>query len=286
MKKLLCLLMAMLVLFSFAACGGEGETKDKDSAGSKAPTGEVTVKFDAESYTVGVEEYITLKDHVTVSPADTTLKFDCTDITVAEIFSASKGEFKGAKTGEVTVTVTAGNATATCKLIVAGLGTIVHRDGNEGGITNKRWGAVERPDDDKAYVVVIPKNLAAGTDMSKIVTLAVGDKLADGSSVVAANGYYVAKTGDTGNYTFENVPEGDYVGLIISGMDYTTKKSYDKATAVATFKASTMAKYFTDAEIDNFVELFYNREFYVSELTVTANQKTIFGHCFEPDMEQ
>ena len=284
MKKLLCLLMAMFVLFSFAACGGgEGESKDQSEASSQTPAGNATVKFDAESYTVGIEECITLKDHIVVEPADTAVKFSCTDETVVEVFSDSIGEFMGLKTGEVTVTVTAGEATATCKLIVAGMGTIVHSDGNEGGITNRRWKAVERPNDDKAYVVVIPKNLAAGTDMSKIVNLEVGEKLADGSSIVAVNGYYIAKTGSTGNYTFENVPEGEYVGLIISGMDYTRNIRYDMATSVAEFKATAIARYFTDAEITSFVEKFYDREFYVNEFTVSANQKTVFGHFFEPD---
>ncbi len=131
--------MAMFVLFSLAACGGEGESKDKTDAGSKAHAGNDTVKFDAEIYTVGVEEYITLKDHIVVEPADTAVKFSCSDETVVEVFSASKGEFMGVKTGEVTVT--AGEATATCKLVVAGMGTIVHCDGNYGGITNRLFSA-------------------------------------------------------------------------------------------------------------------------------------------------
>ncbi len=291
MKKLLCLLMSVLVLFAFAACGGSEDTGSTPDNGSQdATTGAVTsIKFDAESYTIGVEEYIELKDHITVEPAGAAVKFSCSDETVAEVYSESKGELCGVKSGEVTITAASadGKITATCKLVVAGMGTIVARDNNEGGITNKRWGAVERPDDSEAYIVIIPKGLS-GADMSKAVDYIAnaGEKATDGSCAVAVNGYYIAKTGDTGNYALENVPEGDYIGIIISSMDYTSRKTYSEADALATFKASAMGSYFSDAEAGQFVGKFYNREFHVGELSVTANTKTVFGYDFEPDLHQ
>ncbi len=289
MKKLLCLLMAVLVLFAFAACGSDSDG-DTNSGSQADATGEATaITFDAESYTVEVGEYITLKEKITVTPAGATVKFSCSDESVAEVYSATNGEFFGAKSGEVTVTVASadGKVTATCKLVVAGIGTIVGRDDdtNVGGITNKRWGAVERPDDSDAYIVVLPKGLS-GADMSKAVNLEAGEKASDGSCAVAVNGYYIAKTGDTGNYTLEDIPEGDYVGIIISSMDYTSKKQYDVNTALSTFKASAIGSYFTDAEASDFVQKFFNREFYVGEFSVTANTKTVFGYDFEPDLHQ
>ncbi len=288
MKKLLCLLMAMLVVFAFAACGGDNTDSNPAGSDDGAVVAATSIKFDAESYTVGVEEYIELKDHITVEPAGATaeIKFSCSDETIAEVYSATRGEFYGLKSGEVTVTATAGKLTATCKLIVAGVGNIVARDNNVGGITNKRWGAVEYIEDTNAYIIIISKGLT-GADMSKAVNYAdnAGEKAIDGSCAVAVNGYYIAKTGDTGNYKLENVPEGEYVGIIISSADYTSKKAYDKATALSTFKASAIASYFTDSEADSFVEKFFNREFYVGELTVTANTNTVFGNDFKPDLQ-
>ena len=288
MKKLLCLLMSVLVLFAFAACGSS-ESGDDTSSDAGATGAATAITFDAESYTVEVGEYITLKENITVTPEGADVKFSCSDDTVAELYSATNGEFYGAKSGEVTVTAASsdGKVTATCKLVVAGIGTIVGRDDdtNVGGITNKRWGAVERPDDSEAYIVIVPKGLS-GADMSKAVALEAGEKAADGSCAVAVNGYYIAKTGDTGNYTLEDIPEGDYVGIIISSMDYTTRKQYDVNTALSTFKASAMGSYFTDAEASEFVQKFFNREFYVGEFTVTANTKTVFGYDFEPDLHQ
>ena len=289
MKKLLCLLMAVALVFAFAACGGNNEGNTNSTASNAAPAGATSIKFDAESYTVGVEEYIEFKNHVTVEPAGAEIKFSCSDETIAEVYSATKGEFFGAKSGEVTVTASSadGKVTATAKLVVAGVGTVVARDNNVGGITNKRWGAVERPDDADAYVIILPKSLS-GADMSKAVEYAAnaGEKGSDGSCAVAVNGYYIAKTGDTGNYKLENVPEGEYIGIIISSMDYTSRKQYSEADALATFKASAMGKYFSDAEAGQLVAKFFNREFYVGELTVTANTNTVFGYDFEPDLHQ
>ena len=71
MKKLLCLMLTLTLLFSFAACGGS------DSDGQTGTDGtDATVKFNAENYTVLVTvdestKYITFKDKVTVTPADT-----------------------------------------------------------------------------------------------------------------------------------------------------------------------------------------------------------------------
>ncbi len=289
MKKLLCLLMAVALIFAFAACGGSDDKTDASKpAGDTAATAVTSIKFDAESYNVGVDDYLMISEHVTVEPTGAKVVYSSSDETIAEL-SSVKGEFYGVKSGEVTITAKSedGKVSATCKLIVAGLGTVVARDNNVGGITNKRWGAVERPDDADAYVIIVPKNLA-DADMSKAVdyVASAGEKGSDGSCAVAVNGYYIAKTGDTGNYKLENVPEGDYVGIIISSMDYTAKKSYDKAEAVKTFKASAMAKYFNDTQIDSFVGNFFNREFYVGEFTVAANTNTVFGYDFEPDLHQ
>lgn len=289
MKKLLSLVLSVVLLLSFAACGGDSDNKTDGSDASKGSAAGVTsIKFDKDSYTVEVEGYITLSEFVTVEPAGSALKFSSSDESIAEVTSSKKGEFMGVKTGEVTVTAASedGSVSATCKLVVAGLGTVVARNGTEGGITHKRWGAVERPDDANAKIVVVPKELAAGTDMSKAVSFDYGEPAADGSCAVSYEGYYVAKTGDTGNYELKGVPEGDYVGLIVCSRDYTANKTYSKDTALATFKSSAIAKYFTDAEINTIVSSIYQLEFYVGEFSVKANEITVFGHDFAPDIAE
>lgn len=287
MKKLLCLLMAMLVVLSFAACGGDDKGDTNSSAANAAAT---SIKFDAESYEVGVDAYLMISEHVTVEPAGAKVIYESSDEEIAELVSV-KGEFYGVKSGEVTVTAKSedGKVVATAKLVVQGFGTIVARDEDTkvGGITNKRWGAPENPDDDNAYIIIIPKGLS-GADMSKAVDYVnnAGEKAADGSCAVAVNGYYIAKTGNTGNYKLENVPEGDYVGIIISSKDYTDRKSYDINTSLYNFKSSAIGSYFSEAETNELVQQFFNREFYVGEFSVSANTKTIFGHDFKPDEQQ
>ncbi len=286
MKKLLCLLMAVALVFSFAACGGDGDSTD---TGSKAPAGATKITFDDATYTVGVEEYIMFSEHVTVEPAGSKIVYSCSDTSIAELATPSRGEFMGIKTGTVTVTAASedGKVTATCTLNVAGMGTVVAYDEESkvGGITNKRWGAVERPNDDNAFIAIIPKGLT-GADMSNIVSMDAGDEIPEDSShALAVNGYFVARTGDKGNYVLENVPEGEYIGIIISSMDYTRNKTYDKDAVLAAFKATAIASYFTDAQASEFVSNFYEHEFYVGELKVEANTTTIFGKDFQPDLD-
>lgn len=295
MKKFLCLMLTLLLLFSFAACGEEGGSNG-DGQANNTDGSNVTVKFNAENYTVMVSsdestKYITFKDKVTVSPADTKLVYSSSDEEIASLFTPSTGEFMGVKSGEVTITAKTedGKASATCKLTVVCMGTVVGREGSEGGVINKYWGAVEEPDDTEAKILIINKNLPDGTDMSSAVTLDYGEVADDKSAAAAyANmGYFVAKTGESEiGYNIKRVPEGEYVGLIVSSRDYTMYKTYNKADSIAKFKATAIAKYFTDAEIENLVNNFWNREFYVGEFTVKAAETTVFGHKFIPDSEQ
>ncbi len=284
MKKLLCLLMAVVLVFAFAACGGDKGDGDGANAGA---TNATAIVFDAESYSVGVDGYITISDHVTVTPAGAKVVYSSSDETIAEL-SSVKGEFYGVKGGEVTVTAKSedGKVVATCKLVVEGKGNVIGRDDetNVGGITNKRYGHVERPDDNDAIIILINTAIANndGADMSNAVALNYGEVAQDGSAAAYYDGYYIAKTGGTGNYKLENIPEGKYDGIIISSQEY-SQKLYDVATSVAAFKATAMAKYFTDAEINTMVGAFFNREFYVQEVEVKANENTVFGYDFAID---
>lgn len=287
MKKLLCLVLTLVMIFCFAACGG-----NTDGDGASA---EVKVEFKAEKYTVEVGGYITFSELLTVTPADTQLTYTASDTTIASLFTPSKGEFEGLKAGEVTITAATkdGKASDTCTLTVIGMGKVVGRGVDEagltiGGIANKYFAAVETPDDYDARIILISKNIAEGTDMTEAVNLNYGEAGEDGSgSASYANStYFVARTGTNANYEFDKVPEGEYVGLIISSFDYTTFKTYDQESSVAKFKNTAIAKYFTDEEIGTLVSKFYNREFFVDEVTVKATETTVFGHIFKPGDEQ
>ncbi len=286
MKKLLCLILAVVLLLGFAACGGSSE----DGEGGNTADVAVKVEFKAEKYTVDVGDYITFSNLVTVTPEGTELTYTSSDSEIAAIFTPSKGEFEGVAAGEVTITAATkdGKASATCTLSVVGMGTVVGRKDNVGGVINKYYGAVEEPDDTEAKIIIINKNIPEGTDMTNAVTLNYGEVTDSGSAAASyANmNYFVAKTGDPDKcYEFAKVPVGDYVGIIISSRDYTMFKSYDKSEALAEFKSSAIGKYFTDDEAADLVEQFWNREFYIDEFSVVAQETTIFGHKFTPDAE-
>ena len=288
MKKFLCLVLTLAMIFCFAACGG-----NTDGDGASA---DVKIEFKAEKYTVEVGDYIIFSELLTVTPAGTKLTYTSSDSSIASLFTPSKGEFEGLKAGEVTITAATkdGKASDTCTLTVVGMGTVVGRSVDEatgatiGGIANKYFTQIETPDDYDARIIIISKNIAEGTDMTDAVNLNYGEPGEDGSAAAAyANSsYFVARTGTNANYTLEKVPAGEYVGLIISSFDYKYHKDYDQDSSVAKFKNTAIAKYFTDEEIETLVSKFYDREFFVDELTVTAMEETVFGHIFKPGDEK
>lgn len=289
MKKLIALAVCALMIFSLAACGSKDNSSSSDQAStaSSAAASVKSLKFDAEKYDVRVDGYSQLSDHLTVDPAGAKVTYSVSDESVATI--SNKGEIYGAKEGTVTVTATSedGSVSATCTVAVVGFGTIVARneENGEGGITTKRIGAPEAPDDSEAIVIIISKDLAAGTDMTGAVEFDYGVRNSEGYFGKAFDGYYVVKNNDKCNFKLTDVPAGDYVGLIVCSRDYTSAKNYSGRDVAAELKASAFGKYFTDAELTKLAsnKIIANREYWVGELTVKANETTAFGHSFAID---
>jgi hypothetical protein len=67
--------------------------------------------------------------------------------------------------------------------------------------------------------------------------------------------------------------------------DYTNYKTYDNSTIAANLKASALAGVLSDAEIDAIAARpeIQSREFVVKELSVKAEETTVFGHDFRID---
>lgn len=292
MKKILCLILALAFLFCFAACGSKkasSDAKTESKSGTESTDASVKITaivFDAENYDVAVDGDFDLSAHITVTPADGKAIFSIDDTNIATV--TKKGIVTGGGSGTATVTAASedGSVTATCKITVSGAGKIVARDTvtMEGGITNKRFGYVESSDDTDAYVVIVSKSIA-GTSMPGAASLDIGD---NGAKSFA--GYYVAKTNERGEYSFEGVPEGDYIGIIFSSKDYTANKDYSSVDTKADIKATALGKIMTSADIDAMVDklmslnnMNFKHEFHVAEFSVKANQSTVFGCDFRID---
>lgn len=291
MKKILALAVCAIMVFALAACGDKGSDSSSTDTGSTASSASAvsasSIKFDAEKYNVRVDGYNQISDHLTVEPSDAKVVYSVSDESVATV--SKKGEVYGVKEGSVTVTAASedGSVTATCTVNVVGFGTVVARneETGEGGITNKRIGAPEAPDDSGAIVLIISKDLAAGTDMTGAVALDYGERSADGFYGKAYDGYYVAKNNDKCNFKLTDVPAGDYVGLIICSKDYSTAKSYAGIDLAADLKASAIGKYFTDAEIAKLASntSLVKHEYWIGNLTVKPNEVSTFGYNFSID---
>jgi hypothetical protein len=283
MKKILSLILAIAMLFCFAACGGS----DSTDSSAEGTTGATSIKFSAESYEVRVNGYKMVSDGIVIEPAGAKVVYESSDNDVATI--SKKGEVNGLKEGTVTITAKSedGKVSATCTVVVKGFGSIVARDAKtgEGGITQKRYNAPEAPDDTNAIIVIISKNVDKSADKTIVTTLDYGTRNEDGYYNMSGEGFYVTRNNDKGNYLLEDVPTGEYVGLIICSKDYTNYKSYDNSTIASTLKASKLSEVLSDAEIEAIAGCapIQSREFYVSEFSVEAEQTTVFGHAFRID---
>ncbi len=284
MKKILSLILAVAMLFCFAACGGSDST---ESSASEGATGATSIKFSAESYEVRVNGYKMISDGIVIEPAGAKVVYESSDTDVATI--SKKGEVNGLKEGTVTITAKSedGKVTATCTVVVKGFGSIVARDAKtgEGGITQKRYNAPEAPDDTNAIIVIISKNIDKSIEKDAVTSLNYGTRNEDGYYIVSGEGFYVTRNNDKGNYLLEDVPVGEYVGLIICSKDYTNFKSYDNSTIAPTLKASKLNEVLSEAEIEAIAgcSAIQSREFFVSELSVKAEETTVFGHAFRID---
>ncbi len=283
MKKIFCLILSFVMLFSFAACGS-GST---DSNASDGATGATSIKFSKETYEVNVGDYNMISDGIVIEPAGAKVVYEVSDTEVATI--SKKGEVNGLKEGTVTVTAKSedGKVTATCTVVVKGFGSIVARDPvtGEGGITMKRYRLPEAPDDTNAIIVVISKTIDKSIDKTAIKTLDFGAKNEDGYYITSGEGFYVTRNNDKGNYLLQNVPSGDYVGLIICSKDYTDNKTYDNSTIADTLKASKLSEVLSAEEIEAIAGCapIQSREFVVKEFTVNAQETIVFGHAFNVD---
>jgi hypothetical protein len=228
-----------------------------------------------------------VSEGIVVEPAGAKVLYEISDTDIATI--SKKGEVNGLKVGTVTVTAKSedGKVTATCTVVVKGFGSVVARDTEtgEGGITMKRYLLPEAPDDTNAIIVVVSKNIDKSVDKTAIKTLDFGARNEDGYYVTAGEGFYVARNNDKGNYLLENVPAGDYVGLIICSKDYTDNKTYDNSTIASTLAQSKLGEVLSAEEIEAIAACapIQSREFVVKEFTVNPQETTVFGHAFNVD---
>ncbi len=283
MKKLFSLVLAIAMLFCFAACNGGSTGSTDDTNGEINAT---SIKFAKEVYDVGVDSFVSVSKDIVIEPAGAKVDYEISDTTVATVNKG--GEVSGLKEGTVTVTAKSkdGKVSATATVNVKGFGTVSsHNEDDTGnGITAKRAVSVERNPDKDAIIVLVSKNVDKNIDKTIIKTLDYGTENSEGQFINSGDGFYVIKNNSVAKYIVKNVPAGEYVGLIIcSNSEYEGYKTYDNSTIASRLKNSPLGGCLTDDEINAIAgcQAIKNREFVVKELVVKTNEHTVFAHEFE-----
>lgn len=307
MKKILCLLLCFVMVFALVACGS-GDNGDASTNGEDVVTA-TSLKFKSNNYTIAVDELKDLSKELVVEPSDAKVTFATSDVKIAAV-NKVKGDVCGNTKGEVTLTATSGSLKAECKIKVTVYGTVMANP--DKGVYFKPIGTTGDNPDGDALVVIIPKDLPEGTDMSKAVIEQYYEKSSDGKyhtyptkgfkkdsknryQTISYNGYFVARVNSAdrnagekvANYKIENVPSGEYYGLIVCGypydMKFPGKKNYDARDVLAEFSATEFAKFFSEVEINEIVKALKYKEYYVGELTVEEGKTTLFDAAFRID---
>ena len=191
MKKLLALLMALAMVFSFAACGGEDEETSSDNASTSENKDEVTVSGENESDTTEDNyEYPENPENPVIRISTTTSVNDSGLLPYLLPYFESKTGFtvevQSAGTGAAIQKAKDGNA----DLI------LVHSKASEEEFVNDGYGVERIPFMYNYFVVVGPKDDPAGIKGSANAAEAF-------SKIKANESYFVSRGDDSGTHKAE-----------------------------------------------------------------------------------
>ena len=292
MKKLLCLAMCFLMLFSFVACGGSGNDTDADANnGGSTGIAATSIKFAKTDYSVGIGEEIDLSSEITVEPKDADVVFSVSNDDYAVV--SGKGVVSGEGVGKVTLTAASkdGSVKATCKVDVYGFGSISctgesSPNLNDNKIVCKRPGTPEFTHDGGAIIILVSKKATPDTDYANLINLK------SGAFSENYDGYHIAQSAD-GNcsYKLENIPTGDYYGIIISRFEYKTligraksRVDYYKTRNIPDqLKAKGLGSVLSDDAMNAIATIAKENEFCVKEITIEHEVDKTFAALFYAD---
>ncbi len=289
MKKLLCLAMCFLMLFSFVACGGGSDKDTEVGAGNGGSTGvaATSIKFAKTAYSVGIGKEIDLSSEITVEPKGADVVFSVSNDDCAVV--SGKGVVSGEGIGKVTLTAASndGKVKATCEVDVHGFGSISCKNTtNDNKIVCKRPGTPEFTLDGGALIILISKKATPETDYSNLINLKSGQFSEN------YDGYHIAQTAEgNSEYTLENIPTGDYYGIIVSYYDYgllmknaaARVEYYNNRNIPEQLKAKGLANVLSEEAINKIATIAAKREYCVKEITIEHEKDKTFAALFYSD---
>jgi uncharacterized protein YcfL len=208
LTKLLSAILALcLVLTLFVACSSD----PTNNVNQGQQTGKVNNIFLSKSeLTLGVGETTNLIATVSPGNVETTLMWSSSDDSVAEV--SNQGEVTAKSEGDAVIKVEAPNGVlAVCNV------TVKIKTGKvTGTVTYKYNNYVGNKADTGALVILVSKSVTS-----------LPDSLGLGMISELPEGCYGKKVDGSGNYTFDNVPTGEYYLIIISA---NTNENMDRVT--------------------------------------------------------
>lgn len=229
----------------------------------------VSIVLNPTSAVVNIGETAALSVTVTPASKQNSVKWSSLDPNIATV---SGGLVTGVSTGTTTIVAEVGSVKATC--IVQVNQTYGSVTGNVTYFYNKYQG--NKPDTG-TRVFLISKTGSA-KEMPVMDSYVVWD-MENLMKQYESYGIYTTKVDGSGNYTFNNIPTGDYLIFMYSS-ETTSGTAFDNQEAYQSQIASSVSSYVNETNAQYLGKIVGFQKYYIGNVTVSNNQTVTESYDF------
>ena len=255
MKKIIALILTITICFSFCACGNKDKSKQSQNNSNNSAVNNIYLS--KSEVNLGIGETIDLIATVSPSNVDVVLTWSSSNSQVAQV--NNQGTITAISEGDAVIKAEAPNGVlAVCNVNVATkTGRVT------GNVTYKYNSYIGHKPDTDSKVFLISKSVKS-----------LPSSVALGGTYSLPTGCYATKVDGSGNYSFDNIPVGDYYIVILSD---NTNSGSDNGAIYWGIAVYNMFDESAKSTADNTC---YLHKIKSTSITVRDGQTTTFSHDF------